>query len=337
MNVIARSFLSSVLLVLLAWTGGAHAQDTVEVRAASLAYAGDPTDIFWHRLRDNLNGHKDTRLRLTLLTRGQLGTEENIMPALRRGRVQLASFTTSGMETAVPEFGVFLAPYLFQSFAEVDFVLDRYLTEFITGLCADAGIEMLAWYDEGWRSLYAQKPLADPDAIRNYRMRAMQSRASQLFLQTMGADVIPLPFTDVIPGLDTGLIHGGETGTYFYAATGITKQAAHYTLTEHAYSLGVITANKSWFEGLTQSDQRAVRDSVPPVSFVRELMRSTARRTLEQLPAQQVRVYSLSGEQRVRWRARSLVTHQVLIDRIGGRAEELYALIQEGRRAFAAR
>jgi TRAP-type C4-dicarboxylate transport system substrate-binding protein len=313
------------------------AQELVQVRAASLSFAGDPTDIFWHRFQATLSERSDTPLRLQLLTRGELGAEENIMPALRRGRVQVASFTSSGMEAAVPEFALFLAPYLFESFDEVDFVVDNYLTAIITELCDDVGIEMLGWYDEGWRNIYSQAPLLEPQDMRNYRMRALQSLASQMFLLVLDADVIPLPFSEVITGLQTGLIHGGEAGNYFYRASSISEQAPHFIRTEHAYSLGIITANKRWFGGLDEQDQRALRASVPPVTFVRQLMRATARRALAELADDPVQVHHLSAPQRDRWRARTLTTHDLLIERVGGRAQELYDLIQQGRRAFAQR
>ncbi len=47
-------------------------------------------------------------------------------------------------------------------------------------------------------------------------------------------------------------------------------------------------------------------------------------------------VHELSEEQLAEWRAATADVTQVLIDEIGGRAEEVYALILEGRRAYQA-
>lgn len=328
--------LAWVVCLAVLGSDAAPAEEVIQVRAASLSFAGDPTDIYWHRFEARLNARTDTSLRLQLLTRGELGAEENILPALRRGRVQVASFTSSGIEGAVPEFGLFLAPYLFESFDEVDFVVDNYLNELISELCVDAGIELLAWYDEGWRNIYSQAPLLKPEDLRNYRMRALQALASRVFLQSLDADVIPLPFSEVLTGLQTGMIRGGEVGNYFYVASSIAEEAPHFTRTQHAYSLGVVTANKRWFDRLAVQDQQALRASVPPVSFIRQLMRTTAQRTLDELPGTQIQVHDLTATERSRWRMRTINTHQQLIERIGGRAEELYKLIQEGRQAFAA-
>ena len=330
-------FASGILILIGMVPATLLAEEVTEVRAASLSFAGDPTDIFWHRFQKTLGERSDTTLRLTLLTRGELGAEENILPALRRGRVQVASFTSSGMEGAVPEFGLFLAPYLFESFEEVDFVVDNFLTPMITELCVEVGIEMLGWYDEGWRNIYSQAPVLEPGDLRNYRMRALQSLASQMFLQVLDADVIPLAFSEVLTGLQTGLVNGGEAGNYFYVASSLAEEAPHFTRTQHAYSLGVIAANKRWFDGLDGRDQRALKASVPPVTFVRQLMRATAERTLAALSTRPVQVHHLGAAERSRWRLQTQVTHGMLIERIGGRAQELYDLIQAGRRAFAER
>jgi len=53
--------------------------------------------------------------------------------------------------------------------------------------------------------------------------------------------------------------------------------------------------------------------------------------------AGRVAFYELSEEQKVRWREAAEGSHQKLIERIGGRAQEIYELIQAGKADFAAR
>ena len=48
-------------------------------------------------------------------------------------------------------------------------------------------------------------------------------------------------------------------------------------------------------------------------------------------------VLRVSEEQKARWREAAEGSHQRLIDRIGGRAQEIYDLILAGKADFAAR
>ncbi len=66
-------------------------------------------------------------LQIKLLIRGEVGPEEILMRSVRRGRVQIASFTASGITAVLPEFDVLRTPYLFSSLDEVDYVLDEHI------------------------------------------------------------------------------------------------------------------------------------------------------------------------------------------------------------------
>ncbi len=78
-----------------------------------------------------------------LLIDGQVGTEESMIAAMRRGRAQLAMLSTPGTSAAIPELSLLMAPYLFESFAEADFVLDNYILAMVKTLFADKGLHFI--------------------------------------------------------------------------------------------------------------------------------------------------------------------------------------------------
>ncbi|MCB2106430.1 MAG: TRAP transporter substrate-binding protein [Rhodobacteraceae bacterium] len=334
-TIIQRIAALSMTAMTILGLGGPGPVFAANAIAAALSYPGDPTDQYWQIYARDLRA-ANAGIDLTLLTRGEIGSEEQILPATRRGRVQLAGFTTSGLEALIPEFALFLAPYLFESFDEVDFVLDNYLAVPMAELCASKGLVMLTWYDEGWRNLFSKTQMNGPGDVRNYRFRALQAKASQEFLGALGADVIPIPFPEVIPGLQTGLIDGGEIGVYMYRVSGVRDVAPYYTLTEHAYSTGIISANKPWFDSLTPAEQEAIRATVPKAPVARRLMRDAAASGIDAVIAGGAHVQRLTPEQRAAWAAAVAPTHRQLIDNIGGDAQRIYDLIVEAKRAFAA-
>ena len=49
-----------------------------------------------------------------------------------------------------------------------------------------------------------------------------------------------------------------------------------------------------------------------------------------------VTIHELNEEQQARWRALTLPTHGPLLRKIGGQAEQIYALVRQGKAAFEA-
>ncbi len=92
------------------------------------------------------------------------------MRSLRRGRVQVASFTASGVSAVLPEFDILRAPFLFSSMDEVDFVLDEHITPLMKELLAAQDLHFFAFSDEGWFNLYGQTalPTLSPHAVYAY-------------------------------------------------------------------------------------------------------------------------------------------------------------------------
>jgi len=329
--------LLAALLILVSGCGE-RLPDTQRLRVAALSPPGTPWHDSWLRFEERFRSGNDTDLELDLFVTGQLGSEETMLSSLRRGRVQIGGFSLQGLAVVVPELNVLLAPYLFESVEEVDFVTDHYLTPAFRELFAAKDMELLQWAEVGWTHIYGLTPILTPEDAGDRPMRASNAIGSQIVTEAIGADSTPVTFSEVIPSLQTGLIESGQTGVGMYAIAGISREARHFTLTYHAFDTGVIVANRAWYQALTERKRRLVTDALDPVQFGRdEVRRVLAAILTEQLPAQSVTIHHLNESQRRRWRDALADTHEALLDRIGGQAREIYGRVQAGKREWASR
>lgn len=328
-------FLSAVFALSMVPLTQPAAQETEIVTIGALTFTGDPFDQYWQKFSENFAARNVPDLGIKMLIRGETGPEEALMRAVRRGRVQMAAFTASGITAAVPEFDILRAPYLFSSQAEVDYVLDVHMAPLFEDLLAEKGLHLIAFSDEGWFNLYGDTVFNTPEDTHDVRMRALQSPASQSFLRSIGADMIQLPFSDVFTGLQTGLISGGETGTMIYAVAGLDSEAPALTLTRHAYSVGVTAASKPWFDALSEDHRKILSDSVPPVDVIRSILRAWVLDDLARVEARGVTVHSQPADQRAVWMAATEGSHATLIESIGGEAQALYDAVLEAKSVFA--
>ncbi|MBT4738938.1 MAG: TRAP transporter substrate-binding protein [Rhodospirillaceae bacterium] len=304
-------------------------------RAGALSTPGDPYDILWQRFANDIRRESKEQLDAELLVRGEIGGEEALMLAVRRGRIEVAIFTSSGMSAVVPEFAVIMAPFQFDSLDEADYVLDNHLIEPLSALAATKGLTVLSWADEGFHSLYSVTPLRSPADTAGYSMRAFQVPSSPVFLAALGADVAAMPFPDVIPGLQTGLIQGGEAGAMTYASYGLAPVAGHYTLTRHAYSSGVYAANSEWFDALDPELQGALRRAVPNATEVRQRVRARNSSDLEQAVRRGSIIHEPTTIEKMAWRNATKAVPQKLVEQIGGQAAAIHARILGGKASYA--
>jgi TRAP-type C4-dicarboxylate transport system substrate-binding protein len=271
-----------------------------------------------------------------LVIRGETGPEEATFAALRRGRIHIAGGSFAGVATIVPEISILSAPFLFDSEAEVDFVMDQFMYPAFDALFAAKGLRLLQWTDVGWVNLYAKRVILTPEAARGVRLRASSALASQAFIAQIGGDTITMPFSDVLPSLQTGLIDGGVTSVTMYSLSGITSEAPNYVLTQHSYDMGVLLANAKWLAGTSAAAQRAIATGFGGAAQTRRNARGSVHELMQSLPTKGVRIYVPSPLERAAWRAAAWPAHEKLLDRIGGQARQIYAQLLAGKRAFAA-
>lgn len=321
------------VLLLIAFALPASAQDIARGKVTALAQVNSPWDRHWDYFKVRINAAPDVEMEYYI--RGEIGTEEQMLTAIRRNRVQIGGITMWGLAGIIPEAAVPMIPFLFDSDVEVDFVFDNYLQPVFAELLAERGLVFLDWSEVGWSNLYADKPVLTPDDAAGLKLRGSPNFAAQAFLQSVGADSIPLGTSDIGPALQTGLVDGGLSSmVFFYYA--LSDFASHVTETHQSFDQGILMANKRWWDTLTGAQQATIREAFFPIEDARTDVRELIKTLKSDLISRGIALHALSPDQRAAWVRATAPSHQIILDEIGGRAAEVYATLQEGKRAFAA-
>lgn len=259
-----------------------------------------------------------------LLIRGELGTEEQLIAKLRRGRIELAGLSLQGAATLLPELSLILAPYQFASPEEADARLDGPLLPLFAQRFREKGLELLQWAEVGLIHLYARRPLYHPKEVRGLRMRASNALGARLFGQALAMNQVPISFGEVLTALQTGLIVGGQSGTGLYALAGLARHAPHLTLTAHAYDAGVVVANRTWWRSLSEEQRERVRSCLdPPAAHRAEVRAFNAELEQGGLARLGAQVHRLDDDQRRAWRAAAAPVARWLLERLGTSARPI--------------
>jgi TRAP-type C4-dicarboxylate transport system substrate-binding protein len=313
----------------------ALAKAPVTIAAFSNTYLS--SESHYRALGDALASAPGAPFDVRLLIRGELGADEDHFNALRRGRVQVVGVSYASVSTAVPEFTVLNAPFLFDGWDETDFVFDNFLIPFLNELLSAAGLHGIRTYGMVWYGFYGRAPVLEPSDVRNMRFRALIDASSQLTAAELKGDMIQIAATEIVTALQTGLVDGGETNELIYAMTGIDREAPHWTASRHTPSMVAVISTKKWWDSLTPDQQRLVDTGYPPAAHARAGIRADGERLLARAADNGATIHELSAAARARWVAATLPVHRKLVEAAGGRAQELYDLALAGKKAFAAR
>ncbi|MBM4197277.1 MAG: TRAP transporter substrate-binding protein [Gammaproteobacteria bacterium] len=313
----------AALLVL----GGCERPAGTIVTLGGTTTPGTPGEALWLEFRVGAESASAGAIHMRPLIYGQLGSEEQLLSGLRRGRIQYANLSAQVLSTVVPELTLLYTPYLFADEGEADYVYDRYLTGLYRGLLAARGIHFVTWYEIGFHDVYAREPLILPDDAKGRRFRIASSLNARLFAEAIGADVIPLGFGDIVPALQTGLIDAGENSVTLYSRTGIAGQAPHLTLTNHVLGISLIVSQRAWWDSLPESQRRILTESFPPVERSRAVVRAQTAGDLANAEELGIVVHRLSPEELEAWRQATADVSGKLLGEIGGRSREIHARV----------
>ena len=267
---------------------------------------------------------------------GELGSEEQVLGSLRRGRVQIASGSLWGLAALVPEAAVFSLPYLFESAAEADYVYDCCAAAILAPYLERQGYKFLGWSEAGWTNFYGQQAMATPDSVGGRKLRTPSTASVSVFFQRLGVDTVFIPINDVVPALQTGMVAGGASSLPWYF-NAFKDQARHYTLTEHHYESTVLMANADWFAEATPAQQAMLIDAFGGFAEQRVMVRDDVAGKLDILRAEGYEVHALTTAQRQAWIDAAQATHAAILADIGGDAETIYAEILKAKAAYKAR
>ena len=173
------------------------------------------------------------------------------MEALQLGAMQmlapsLAKFGPLG----VKEFEAFDLPYIFADKTALHKVTEWPVGAGLLKKLEPKGIIGLAYWDNGFKLLSANKLLVKPEDVKGLKMRIQSSKVLDAQMRALSAIPQVMAFSEVYQALQTGVVDGTEnppSNMYTQKMHEVQKNA---TLTNHGYLGYAVIVNKKFWEGL---------------------------------------------------------------------------------------
>jgi len=248
--IMMKPFICAALAVLLV-AGPAAAQQPIVIKFSHVAAPDTPKGQAANEFKRLAEERTKGRVKVEVYPNSMLFKDAEELDALRIGSVQMLAPVPGKFGPAgIPEFEVFDLPYLFP---DIDAVHRAYKSKAATDLMKKLepnGMIGLAFWDNGFRVMSANRPIHVPPDMKGLKMRINSSKVNAAIMKSVGALPQTMAFSEVYQGLQTGVIDGTEgplSNLYTQKQYEVQK---HVTLSYHTISNYVVIANKVFWDGL---------------------------------------------------------------------------------------
>jgi len=150
----------------------------------------------------------------------------------------------------IKEFEVFDLPYILPDLKTLRKVTDGSLGARLLKLLDAKGMTGLAYWDNGFKQMSANKKLIAPADYKGLKFRIQSSKVLEAQFRALGAIPQVMAFSDVYQALQTGVVDGQEN-TWSNIYTQKMHEVQKYaTVTNHGYIGYVVVVNKKFWDGL---------------------------------------------------------------------------------------
>jgi len=246
---------------------------------------GHPLDQGAARFTQLVQEKTGDQLRVKVYPATQLGSETQMIAAVRGGVQDIVIPSTAPVATLIPQYLLFDLPFLFQNEKEADTLLDGDIGKQLLQLAEQKEMIGLCYWENGFRQLTnSRRQIKTVQDIAGLKTRVMQNPVYIDAFKTLGANAIPMPFTELYTAMETRAIDAQENPVSLIYANKFYEVQKHITLTHHAYSPYVVLMSQKKWKSLDSGKQQALREScVQARDYQRELNRNLTAELLKKL------------------------------------------------------
>jgi C4-dicarboxylate-binding protein DctP len=235
----------------LALVAPATAQAPIVIKFSHVVAADTPKGKAAEKFKELAEKYTNGKVKVEVYPNSTLYKDKEELEALQLGAVQMLAPSNSKFgPIGIREFEVFDLPYILPDLATLRKVTDGPLGERLLKLLDSKGMTGLAYWDNGFKEMSANRKLVAPSDYKGLKFRIQSSKVLEAQFRTLGAIPQVMAFSDVYQALQTGVVDGQEN-TWSNMYTQKMHEVQKYaTVTTHGYIGYVVVVNKKFWDGM---------------------------------------------------------------------------------------
>ncbi|HNV60319.1 MAG TPA: DctP family TRAP transporter solute-binding subunit, partial [Rhodoferax sp.] len=181
------------------------------------------------------------------------------------------------------------------------------------------GIRGLAYWDNGFKSFSANKPIQSPADLKGKKMRIQSSKVLESQMRSLGSLPQVLAFSEVYQALQTGVVDGTENPISNLYTQKMHEVQKNLTLTEHGYLGYAVITNKKFWDGLPADIRKQLDDAMEQATrYANQIAKQENEQSLEMVrKSGKTTIYTPTAAERTAFRKATIKVHTEMESRIG--------------------
>jgi C4-dicarboxylate-binding protein DctP len=253
-------FLAATAAISLALAAPAFAQAPIVIKFSHVVAPDTPKGKGSEKFKELAEKYTNGKVKVEVYHNSSLYKDKEELEALQLGAVQMLAPSNSKFgPIGVKEFEVFDLPLILSNKQELRRVTDGPLGKRLLKLLEPKGMVGLAYWDNGFKLMSANKPLRNPEDFKGLKMRIQSSKVLELQMRSLGVIPQVMAFSEVYQALQTGVVDGQENTASNMYTQKMHEVQKYTTLSDHGYIGYVVVVNKKFWDGIP-ADIRAQLD-----------------------------------------------------------------------------
>jgi C4-dicarboxylate-binding protein DctP len=313
--IVAAAAIAAVALV-----GPAAAQAPIVIKFSHVVAPNTPKGKGAVKFAELAEKYTDNKVKVEVYPNSSLYKDKEELEALQLGAVQMLApaFSKFG-PIGIKEFEVFDLPFILPDKKALRRVTDGPLGKRLLKLLEPKGMVGLAYWDNGFKDVSANKPLHNPEDFKGLKFRIQSSKILESQYRTLGAIPQIMAFSEVYQALQTGVVDGQENTPSNMYTMKFHEVQKYTTLSDHGYIGYVVIANKKFWDGLPADIrgqlEKAMAEATQYANDISEKENADALAAMK--AASRTEFIQLSAAQKVAWRKAMQPVYDDAAKRVG--------------------
>jgi len=227
------------------------ADNPIVIKFSHVVASDTPKGKAADKFKELAEKYTDGKVKVEVYPNSTLYKDKEELEALQLGAVQMLAPSNSKFgPIGIKEFEVFDLPYILPDLKTLRKVTDGELGTKLLKLLDKKGMSGLAYWDNGFKQMSANKKLITPADYKGLKFRIQSSKVLEAQFRALGAIPQVMAFSDVYQALQTGVVDGQEN-TWSNIYTQKMHEVQKYaTVTNHGYIGYIVVVNKRFWDGL---------------------------------------------------------------------------------------
>ncbi|GAB3405788.1 TRAP transporter substrate-binding protein [Massilia agilis] len=313
----------AALLAAALVSASAFAQEPIVIKFSHVVANDTPKGQGALKFKELAEKATHGRVKVEVYPNSTLYKDKEEIDALQMGSVQmlapsLAKFGPLG----VKEFEAFDMPFIFPDKQALYRVTSGPVGKWFFNKLEAKGIHGLAYWDNGFKDMTANKPLRVPADFRGMKMRIQSSKVLDAQFRALGANPQVMAFSEVYQALQTGVVDGTENTPSNIFTQKTHEVQKHMTISDHGYIGYAVIVNKNFWDKLPGDIRTELEGALKEATaYTNKIASEENEQAVEGIrKAGKTTVYTLTPAEKAQWRTAMAPVYKQMEGRVGKEA-----------------